>query len=143
DETTDQTPEASAQGSQPSDSGSVNNSAEANEASQANSAPPPPLEPDAEGAHAEGQPVTDMGDSGKQSAQPESESTEPAGPVGRIEIAVVRGDFSVRGGGGEVVVDTHGEDTDDPVVQRDGVVRIGRLPDGAELWAPDGFEVIV
>jgi hypothetical protein len=62
--------------------------------------------------------------------------------VGRIEIAVVRGDFSVRGGGSEVVVDTHGDDNADVMVQEDGVVRIGRLPDGAELWAPDGFEVI-
>jgi len=144
DETTDQTPEASAQGSQPSDGGSVNNSAEANESNAASSAPPPPLEPEAEGTHAEGQPVTDTegtGDTRKQSAQ--AESTAPNEPAGRIEISVVRGDFSVRGGGSEVVVDTHGEPGDDPVVQPDGVVRISRLYDGAELWAPDGFEVIV
>jgi len=144
DETTDQTPEASAQGSQPSDGGSVNNSAEANESNAAGSAPPPPLEPEAEGTHAEGQPVTDTegtGDTRKQSAQ--AESTAPNEPAGRIEISVVRGDFSVRGGGSEVVVDTHGEPGDDPVVQPDGVVRISRLYDGAELWAPDGFEVIV
>ena len=141
DQTPEQTPEASAQGAQPNDGGSVNNSAEASDASDASSAPPPPLEPDAEGAHAEGQPVTDSGDSGKQSAQ--AGSAEPHEPAGRIEISVVRGDFSVRGGGSEVVVDTHGEHGDDPVVQPDGVVRISRLYDGAELWAPDGFEVIV
>lgn len=64
-------------------------------------------------------------------------------PVGRIEISVVTGDFSVRGGSNEIVLDTHGDEGDEPHTQQDGAVRFGRLPDGAELWAPDGFEIIV
>ena len=102
--------------------------------------PTPPAPPGAEGAQAGEQPVTD-------SEQPEqgepSGQEEPTGPLGRIEIGVVTGDFSVRGGSSDVVIDTHGEDSDDPLVRADGVVRIARLPDSAELWAPDGFEVIV
>ncbi|MGE5333067.1 MAG: hypothetical protein ACM3N4_00070 [Nitrososphaerota archaeon] len=98
--------------------------------------PPPPLGPEAEEANAGEQPVSDTADG----TQTDKQSTEP---TGRIEVAVVTGDFSVRGGSSEVVVDTHGEDSDEPLVQHDGVVRFARLPDGAELWAPDGFEVIV
>ena len=133
-QTPDQTPEESPQkqGAQPSSGGSVEDSAEGN------IIPPPPLVPESESAHSGEQPVADAGDTGASSAQP-----EPPEPVGRIEIAVVRGDFSVRGGSSEVVIDTHGDNADDPQVQQGGVVRIARLPDGAELWAPDGFEVIV
>lgn len=112
--------------------------------------PPPPLDPETDATRAgeqpgeqpEEQPMADAGqpaqDADKQSARPEA--TEPAG---RVEVEVVFGDFSVRGGSNEVVIDTHGEPGDDPHVQPDGVVRITRLFDGAELWVPDGFEVIV
>jgi hypothetical protein len=108
-------------------------------------APPPPLEPEADQTHAGEQNVGDSGqgtegtgNTGKQPDQPPR-----AEPAGRIEIEVVFGDFSVRGGSNEVVVDTHGEPGDDPQMQQDGVVRIARLFDGAELWAPDGFEVLI
>lgn len=124
---------------QPGASGNVEDSAEGMTIPPTSAAPPPlepeqPEQPQAEEAHAGEQPVSD-------SEQQEHE--EPSGPVGRIEIGVVTGDFSVRGGSNDVVIDTHGEDSDDPLVRRDGVVRIARLPDSAELWAPDGFEVIV
>lgn len=133
-QTSDQTPEESPQehGAQPISGGSVEDSAEGN------IIPPPPLVPESESAHSEEQSVADAGDTGALSAQPEQPE-----PVGRIEIAVVRGDFSVRGGSSEVIIDTHGDNADDPQMQQGGVVRIARLPDGAELWAPDGFEVIV
>ena len=144
-QTPDQAPGAPDQEAraQPINDGSVDNNAEGIQVPTPPSAPPP-LEPEVEGASAGEQPVGDASDSadaeqtGKQSAQPESSE-----PVGRIEIAVVSGDFSVRGGSNEVIIDTHGDDTDDPVLQHDGVIRLGRLPDGSELRAPDGFEIIV
>jgi hypothetical protein len=144
-QTPDQAPDDSDQEAraQPINDGSVDNNAEGAQVPTPPSTPPP-LEPEVEGAYAGEQPVGGAPDSadaeqtGKQSAQP-----EPSGPAGRIEIAVVSGDFSVRGGSDEVVIDTHGDDTDDPVLQHDGVIRLGRLPDGSELRAPDGFEIIV
>lgn len=120
---------------QPISSGSVDNNAEGM------TVPPPPLEPEAEEIHAGEQPVADTGQTGGQPAFPES--SEPSRPVGRIEIAVVRGDFSVRGGSTDVVIDKRSKDTADLTVDQDGVMRIARLPDGAELWTPDGFEVVV
>jgi putative adhesin len=133
-QSSDQTPEESAQehDAQPISGGSVEDSAEGK------NIPPPPLVPESESTHSGEQPVADAGETGKSSAQP-----EPSELVGRIEIAVVSGDFSVRGGSSEVVIDTHGEDTAEVMTHHDNVVRIARLPDGAELWAPDGFEVIV
>jgi hypothetical protein len=121
---------------QPGASGNVEDSAEGMNAPPTSAAPPPllpdePAQPEAEEARAGEQPVTD------------SEQPESTGPTGRIEIGVVMGDFSVRGGSNDVVIDTHGEDSDDPLLRRDGVIRIARLPDSAELFTPDGFEVIV
>lgn len=145
--TPDETPQEGAreqregQHAQPTSGGSVDNNAE--DVQEPTSppppaTPPPPLAPEAAEAHAGDQPMADASQSDKQSQPP-----EPPEPPGRIEISVVRGDFSVRGGGSEIVIDAHGADTDEPQVQRDGVLRISRLPDGTELWVPDGFEVIV
>ncbi len=137
DQTPDQTPADTSQpqGAQPIGTSSVEDNASG---AHGASVPPPPLEPESEQAHAGEQPVADSG-------QPNATSGASAstGPAGRIEIAVVTGDFTVRGGGKGIYIDTHGDDGDEPVVQPDGVTRLTRLPDGAELWAPDGFEVIV
>jgi hypothetical protein len=77
--------------------------------------------------------------------EPESEPElhgEPSGP--RIQIDVVGGDFSVRGGSRQVVLHAHGGDADeDEVEDSTGTLRFAWLPGDSELQVPDGAEIEV
>lgn len=135
----DQTP-------QPQEAPSVESSAAAEAATQAESTPPeayappveppPPLEP--EPAHEP--PRDEEPEPAEAAAGPESEPHMR----GRVEIGVITGDAAIRGGASEVQIDTHDRRAAETLPhQQDGTIRIPRLPDGSEVWVPDGYEVIV
>ncbi|HEV2403811.1 MAG TPA: DUF4097 family beta strand repeat-containing protein [Ktedonobacterales bacterium] len=95
-----------------------------------NAAPPADGEPPIANAAAE-----DNQPSATDASQP------PRGP--RIEIDVVAGDITIRGGSTHVLLHTDDDNDDREAEDRGGVLRFSWLPGDSELSVPDGAEIAV
>ncbi|HLY29411.1 MAG TPA: hypothetical protein VKQ36_00155, partial [Ktedonobacterales bacterium] len=88
--------------------------------------------------------VEDVSDEEEVYSEPVSaRADQPAGTL-RLEIATVEGDLTINGGAAQLHVSTPDWFEDESEVsEREGLVRIPRLPADTELFVPDGAEVII